>query len=254
MALFVDGPACTIDDLTDQDSGLLDVAGQRHQCYRKLRLAQEEIEDRPRLWLHQNSCAAGSSAVGPSLRIEQIIVTAPLKRWETMHALALVYRDAYFSHMVDRYQAKCRNIPMLANNAREDFIASGLGLASVPVHRVQPPVLSSMTGPQIGDTFYASVAWVNAAGQEGAASDASSITISDGKLMMAAAGNAPANAVGFWLYAGTALHSMFRQMTWLLPAGSTYTYIPGQVTQGPLPGNGQKPDFVRPLARTLMRG
>ena len=26
MALFVDGPACTIDDLTDQDTGLLDVA------------------------------------------------------------------------------------------------------------------------------------------------------------------------------------------------------------------------------------
>ena len=33
MALFVDGPACTIDDLTDQDAGLLDVAlRHRHQC------------------------------------------------------------------------------------------------------------------------------------------------------------------------------------------------------------------------------
>ena len=32
MALFVDGPACTIDDLTDQDSGLLDVAQTADQC------------------------------------------------------------------------------------------------------------------------------------------------------------------------------------------------------------------------------
>ena len=31
---------------------------------------------------------------GPALRIEQVVVTPPLKRWETMQALALVYRDA----------------------------------------------------------------------------------------------------------------------------------------------------------------
>ncbi len=95
---------------------------------------------------------------------------------------------------------------------------------------------------------------MNAEGQEGAASEASSITIADGNLMTVTASNAPANAVGFQVYAGTALTSMFRQNSVVLSVGSAYTYIPGEVTQGPLPGKGQKPDFIRPLVRTLLRG
>jgi hypothetical protein len=259
MALFVDGPACTIDNLVDQDAGLLPVAETTGiNVSAKLRLAKEEIETDLDLWLIKPrpavALSGGEMLWGPVLRVEQVVVTAPLKRWETMHALALVYRDAYFSQLVDRYQAKWREYSMLATAARESFVASGLGLVSDPIHHAQPPVLSSVTGPQSGGIFYASVSWVNAAGQEGAASVASSITIPDGNLMTAAAVNAPANAVGFWLYAGTTLNSMFRQNDVVLAAGLTYTYIPGQITQGPLPGNGQKPDFVRPLARTLMRG
>ena len=49
------------------------------------------------------------------------------------------------------------------------FIASGIGLVSDPVQQAAPPVLATTPGPQGGGTFYASVAWVNAAGQEGAA-------------------------------------------------------------------------------------
>ena len=52
MALFVDGPACTIDDLTDQDSGLLDVALDNGiNVTTKLRLAQEELKTDLELWL-----------------------------------------------------------------------------------------------------------------------------------------------------------------------------------------------------------
>lgn len=259
MALFVDGPACTIDDLADQDAGLLPVAETTGiNVSSKLRLAKEEIETDLDLWLIKPRPAMGLSGVemlwGVVLRIEQIVVTSPLKRWETMHALALVYRDAYFSQLVDRYQAKWQEYAMLARGARESFIASGLGLVSDPIHRPQPPVLSSVTGPQGGGTFYAGVSWVNAAGQEGEASVASSIAIPDGHLMTAAAVNAPKNAVGFWVYAGAALNSMFRQNDVVLPVDLTYTYVPGQVTQGLLPGSGQKPDFVRPLARTQLRG
>jgi hypothetical protein len=254
MALFVDGPACTIDDLVDQDAGLLPVAETTGiNVSAKLRLAKEEIETDLDLWLIKPRPTM-EMLWGPVLRVEQIVVTAPLKRWETMHALALVYRDAYFSQLVDRYQAKWQEYSMLATAVRESFIASGLALVSDPIHRAQPPILSMVTGPQSGGVFYASVSWVNAAGQEGAASVASSITIPDGNLMTATAVNAPANTVGFWIYAGTALNSMFRQNDVALPMGVTYTYIPGQITQGPQPGNGQKPDFVRPLARTLMRG
>ena len=63
-----------------------------------------------------------------------------------------------------------RNTRNWRGDASESFIASGLGLVSDPVVQAAPPVLSTTPGPQSGGTFYASVAWVNAAGQEGAAS------------------------------------------------------------------------------------
>jgi len=254
MALFVDGPACTIDDLADQDSGLLDVALDNGiNVTTKLRLGHEEIRTELQLWLLKPRPAL-PMPWAPVLHAGQIIVTLPLKRWETMHALSLVYRDAYFSQLVDRYQARWQEYSRLTRDARESFIATGMAMANEPVSRAELPVLTAMPGPQSGGTFYSSVAWANAAGQEGAASETASITIADGNLMVVAAVNAPAHAVGYRVYAGTALNEMYLQNEVLLQAGATYLYIPGQVTQGPLPGRGQKPDYVRPLARTLLRG
>lgn len=259
MALFVDGPASNIEDLAAQDSGLLAVAQTTGiDVSAKLRLAWEEIKTDLDLWLLKPRLSIDTSWVDvlwrPVLRIDQAVVTPPLKRWETMHALELTYRDAYFSQLVDRYQGKWREYATLSCDARESFVASGLALVNDPLHRPQPPVLGSVTGPQQGGTFYASVSWANARNQEGAASEASSIAIADGNLMTVTPVSAPKNAVGYWVYAAATLNAMFRQNTVLLPIDASFTYIPGQVTQGPLPGDGQRPDFVRPLARTIPRG
>ena len=219
----------------------------------------EEIHTDLHLWLNKPRPAlyqvTGRELVwGPTLHIGQIVVTPPLKRWEAMHALALVYRDAYFSQLVDRYQAKWQEYAKLTRDARESFIATGLGLVSDPVVQAAPPVLSTTPGPQTGGTFYASVTWVNSTNQEGAPSYASSIAVSDGNLMTVGATGAPRNAVGFNVYAGTSLTAMFLQNDALLPVTATFLYVPGQITEGRLPGAGQKPDFTRPLARTIPRG
>src|SRR5579863_2219729 len=169
MALFVDGPASTIDDLTDQDAGLLEVALVTGiNVSTKLRLAVEEIRTDLHLWLNRPRPTLGllwGSAQGLTLRIEQIVITPPLKRWEAMHALALVYRDAYFSQLVDRYQAKWHEYAKLARDASESFLASGLGLVSDPIVQAAPPILSTTPAPQSGGTFYASVTWVNSTNQ-----------------------------------------------------------------------------------------
>jgi hypothetical protein len=254
MALFVDGPACTIDDLTDQDADLLDVALTNNMnVSTKLRLAVEEIRTDLHLWLNRPRPTL-EVLWGATLRIEQIVVTPPLKRWEAMHALALVYRDAYFSQLVDRYQAKWQEYGKLTRDASESFIASGLGLVRDPVIQAAPPLLSTTPGPQKGGEFYASVTWVNSTNQEGTPSFASSITVADGNLMTVGVTGAPANAVGFNVYAGTSLTAMLLQNNVPIPSGATFLYVPGQITQGPLPGTGQKPDFTRPLARTILRG
>lgn len=254
MALFVDGPACTIEDLTDQDAGLLDVAlGTNINVSTKMRLAVEEIGTDLKLWLNRPRPVL-ELPWGPTLQLRQVVVTPPLKRWEVMHSLALVYRDAYFSQLVDRYQAKWQEYANLATDARESFIASGFGVVNDPVVRATPPILSTTPGPQPGGTFYACVTWVNRENQEGAASEPASLAVQDGNLMTVGAISAPANAAGFNVYAGTSLAAMLMQNDVLLPANATYLYVPGQMTAGPLPGNGQEPDFIRPIARTTLRG
>jgi hypothetical protein len=254
MALFVDGPASTIDDLTDQDAGLLDVAlGTNINVSTKLRLAVEEIQTDLRLWLKRPRPAL-ELVWGPPPHIGQVVVTAPLKRWEAMYALSLVYRDAYFSQLVDRYQAKWKEYADLARDARENFIASGFGLVSDPVPRAAPLFLSTTPGPQRGGTFYACVTWANTTNQEGAPSELASITVQDGNLMTVGVSHAPGNAVGFNVYVGTTPTEIPLQNDVLLPVTGTYLYVPGQMADGRLPGNGQEPDFMRPIVRTTLRG
>ncbi len=254
MALFVDGPTSTIDDLTHQDSGLPDVA---QTCgidaTTKLNLAHEELETGLQLWLDRPRPTT-ELYPGPVLRIDQVVVTPALKRQETMAALAMFYRDAYFSQLVDRYQARWDEYSRLTRDAYGKFVASGMGLVLNPVRQASLAVLGTTAGPQAGGTFYASVAWVNAAGQEGAASEPSSITIADNNLMTVSAVNTPSNAVGFNVYAGTSVNGMVAQNDAPLPAGGSFTYVPGLRTQGRAPGKGQRPDYVRPLVRTILRG
>ena len=255
MALFVDGPAATIDDLTNQDSGFLEVA---QTCginaTVKLALAHDEIETDLELWLQRFRPDGAGMIWQPSLGIEQVVVTPPLKRWETMQSLALFYRDAYFSQLADRYQARWDEYAALTRDAYEKFLASGIGLVNDPIRQALPPRLASVPGPQNGGTFYASISWVNTTGQQGAASIASSISIPDGNLMTVSATSPPPNAVGFNVYAGPNLSALFQQNNTSLPVSGSFTFVPGFVIGGGLPGIGQKPDFVRPLPRTLLRG
>lgn len=254
MSLFVDGPLSTIDDLTNQDSGFLDVS---QTCginaTTKLQLAHDELETDLQLWLDRPRPTL-DLVYGPVLHIEQVVMTPALKRWETMMALSMFYRDAYFSELVDRYQARWDEYAKLTRDAYERFVASGLGIVANPVRKAGIPSLGTVAGPQRGGTFYARVAWVNASGQEGEASDASSLTVADNHLMTVSAVHPPVGATGFNVYAGASLDGMVAQNNVPLPAGGSFSYVPGFTTQGRAPGKGQKPDVVRPLARTILRG
>jgi hypothetical protein len=246
MALFVDGPASTIEDLTDQDSALLEVVQTNGvNLTTKLRLATREIGIDLDLTL---------LLLTPVLNADQVVVNRALRQWEGMHTLALVYRDVAFTQVVDRYEAKWQAYAKLASDARDNFLVGGLPIATDPIHQAAAPLLTTTPGPQTGGAFYASVAWVNLAGQEGAASVASSITVTDGNVMVVAAVLPPANAVGFRVYAGPILSALVLQNPVAIASGSTFQYVPGQVTAGVGPGHGQKPDLIRPVARALLRG
>lgn len=261
MALFTDGPACTIDELMEEDSGLLETAQTVGiNVTAKLRLAMSEVQSELETWLMRPTPVSGFGPIGsPWIRpvdIGHVVVTRELARWEKMQALAMVYRDAYFSQLVDRYQGKWDEYAKLTRYARDQFVANGIGLVADPVPKAELPVAGSVAvvSSQAGGTFYACVAWVNPAGQEGEASDAVSMVVPANNLLTVTATGAPAGVSGFYVYAGSALKSMTLQTETVLPAGATFTWVPGAVTSQQQPGRGQKPDYVRPLPRTMLRG
>jgi hypothetical protein len=256
MGLFIDGPAITIDDLIAEDSGLLATAQTVGiNVTAKLGLAMSEVQSELETLLLRLQSSVSVGLIQPPA-IGQVVVTPDLARWEKMQALTMVYRDAAYTQLIDRYKAKWDMFTALNQAARNQFIANGIGLVNSPLPEAAIPILGteSVTSTQAGGTFYAVVTWVNAAGQEGSPSAAASIVVPANNLMTVMATGAPVNAVGFNVYVGTALAMMTLQNTALLPVGSTFTYIPGISTSSQMPGTGQVPDYVKALPATIMRG
>jgi hypothetical protein len=244
MALFTDGPACTIDDLVDEDSGLLDTAQTVGiNVTSKLKLAMSDV---------QSELMTLLTRLQPAPTVNQVVVTADLSRWEKMQALAMVYRDASYTQLIDRYKAKWDMFVKLGCAAKDRFVANGVGLVNDPLPKAGLPVLGTISGEsQSTGTLYACVAWVNATGQEGAPSAPGSITVPADNLMTVMATDAPANAVGFNVYAGAVLAMMTLQNTSPVGPGASFTYVPGASSSSKTPGTGQAPDLFRPLPATI---
>ena len=65
--------------------------------------------------------------LGSDVRIEQIIVSRSAAEMGADAARSrMIYRDAYFSQLVDRYRRSGTIITTLTRGARRDFIATGL--------------------------------------------------------------------------------------------------------------------------------
>jgi len=244
MALFTDGPACTIDDLVDEDSGLLDTAQTVGiNVTSKLKLAMSDV---------QSELTTLLARLQPAPTVGQVVVTTDLSRWEKMQALAMVYRDASYTQLIDRYKAKWDMFAKLGCAAKDRFVANGVGLVNDPLPKAALPVLGTISGEsQSSGTLYACVAWVNATGQEGAPSAPGSITVPADNLMTVMATDAPANAVGFNVYAGAVLAMMTLQNTSPVGPGASFTYVPGASSSSRTPGTGQAPDLFKPLPATI---
>jgi len=233
----------TLEDLTAQDSGLLAVVGPEGiDTTKKLKLAQEEL-------------GVELAALLPRVDVglDHIVVTTPLRMWQVFRTLEMIYRDAYYSQLNDRYKGRQEEYRRLARWAEEKLLEAGLGIAADPVPRAAMPELSEGIGDLQGGTYYVCTAWVNQAGEEGAAGEWNSITISGGGAITVAPGSAPPRARGWNLYCGTSAEGMYRQNEAPVTAG-TWTFPGPLVTSGEQPGMGQAPSYTRSLPRVLQRG
>jgi hypothetical protein len=256
MALFTDGTAAGIEDLTMQDSGLLEIAVvERINLTTKLALAQEEVglELRALLERTRNNYVFGLTS--NFIRLANVVATTPVRLWVVYQTLVLIYRDAYFSQLNDRYKAKWNEFASLARWAKDKLIETGVAIATDPVSQAGAPAVTSIAAAENAGTFYLSVSFVNAAGEEGKASVPVTITTTDGNVPDVLPANVPANITGWNLYGGFSPETMFLQNGSPLDLSTDFGFYPSAaLTAGQLPGNGQAPNHHRVIPRLLQRG
>ena len=256
MALFTDGPALTINDLIRHDSNLLEVSTvEGINLTTKLALAQEDIglEIRSLLDRARTNCF---TAVGfARVELANVVVTSPIRLWHAHETLVLVYRDAYFNQLNDRYQAKWNEYRSMAKWAKNKLIETGVGIVTHPVARAVEPSVVSTAAAESGGTFYISVSFVNATREEGASSAVATINTLDGTAPEIRPISPPDNAVAWNLYVGTAPDALFLQNSSPLDLGTEAVFYPSTaIAAGPLAGCGQAPTFRKELPRLLQRG
>jgi hypothetical protein len=241
MALFTDGPVSTIEELAGHDSQLLSVAtAEGIDVTTKLRLAQEELGIELETLLERR-------------RLDKVVVTPPLRLWHAYLSLEMVYQDAYNNQLNDRYANKRNEFRDLARWAMDRLIRLGVGLAQYPVPKAMQPAVAPTPGPLADGSYYATMSWVNAEGEEGGAADAVNVTTTSSTFMMSP-GCAPEVAAGWNVYAGVDPDCLFRQNTTPNPLGSTWVQPEALVAEGKRAGSGQPPDTMQRVARRISRG
>jgi hypothetical protein len=136
MALFTDGPASSMEDLTAQDSQLLDVASvEGIDVTQKMALAQDELALELNALLTRLSSSEQLFRLAADSNLGSVVVTPALKLWHTFRSLEMVYSDAYNSQLNDRYAGKRDQFHLSAKWAYDMLVAAGIGVASVAVDR-----------------------------------------------------------------------------------------------------------------------
>ena len=254
MALFTDGLVSSIEDLTAQDSQLLDVASTEGiDVGQKLELAQEDAGVELTVLLSKLSFADQPFWMAPLPTLGNVVVTPALKRWHTYLALEMVYRDAYNSQLNDRYAGKRDQFHQMAQWACEKLVQTGVGLTSRPVPRAGKPQVTAIPGELEDGTYYVTMAWVSTSGEEGASATPAAITIAASALQIQP-GPPPDNATGWNVYVGCEAESMTLQNQSPMDAGEMWQQTKPLATAGRAPGTGQGPAYLKPLPRVIQRG
>ncbi|HEV3334576.1 MAG TPA: hypothetical protein VG096_26490 [Bryobacteraceae bacterium] len=254
MALFTDGCISDLEDLIALDSQLLDVATvEGIDVTRKLVSAQDEIGLELITLLDRLHFTDQPFWMPPQPRLSDVVVTKPLKLWHTYRALEMVYSDAYSSQLNDRYGAKRDQFHKAAQGALEKLIRIGVGVASYPVPRAQPPQVTPIPGGLADGVYYVTMAWVNSAGEEGASAIPVVTTLSASTIQVQPT-PPPPTVAGWNLYAGHAPDRMVLQNSSPIPTGEMWIQTGALAQAGNAPGAGQEPNYLKPIPRILQRG
>jgi hypothetical protein len=256
MSLFADGPPSNIEDLTDNDSGLLDVCRvQQIDASIKLTLAHRELTVQLDSLFEQQRTLYSLVGSGSQLSARHVAVTPTLRMWHTWHTLSLVYRDAYFNQLNDRFSAKWNEYRRLSDEEKNRLRELGVGIVWDPIARPRGPLLSLSPATEVGGTFYFSVALLNAAGEQSSPSPVESVQLPDGNAVDIQVSDQPANAQAWNLYGGSSPDALYLQNESPIPLDGHWVFYPStSLLNSAQPGIGQTANVTKPLPRLLSRG
>lgn len=256
MALMIDGKISTIADIVQQDSGCLEVSeAEAISIDDKLALADRDC----RLKLTQFVVNQGLEDVlgtsGNLLRLERIVVNEAMERWHEFHTLSLLYSDAYYRSLSDRYEKKLQHYEGMARAAWESLIDTGIVCTLDPVARATIARVDLVPGTiETAAAYYVRIQWVNGTGQRGALSDARLVEAGIGTGIQIMAGERPYGVSGYDVFAGTEPDVVRKQNDLPVSAHDAFVVSPVIVTSDVAPAWSEPADLVLRRKRRLLRG
>jgi hypothetical protein len=243
--LFSDGSPSTVEHLRGYESEITTVARvEGIDLDGKLRVAAEEVGDNLLAYLLTHPLADPQAGARRTVGLSTVVVTPSMRRWHTLHTLALTYRDAFHNQRADRYAESWKQYVEAAAEARKTALRIGVGLVNAGVPKAPKPTAGIAVGSWVGETYVVRAAWVNGGGQEGAAGEAVSVTLTELSAPLALLeGPAPGGVVGWHVYAGTLDGQLMRQTAAPWPVGQAWIGPGSGLIQGPGPSEGQEPEL-----------
>ena len=258
MALLLDGPPSSIEDLSARDSDLLNVsATESIDLTTKLKLAADDIEMAVESMLMSmrpsyNAIYDVTRKYFPSIR--HVAVTPQLKLWNTYTTLRLIYQDLYYSRLNDRYRAKMQMYGEEEAQALDDLRTLGFGIVFDPLPQAPAPNIGTVQTNDAGGTMYIGVTFVNERGEEGLMSVPVEVTTANNSAASVSISKLPENASGWNLYGGLSPEALSRQNPQTLGPLDYTTAAPDNLTAGTEPGTGQHGNVFYPVPRRILRG
>lgn len=219
MALFSDGPANTIEELTVFESALLEVASKTGIALdAKIELAQREIALELITFVMRN----GSQYLGPNRSLNHVVITDGLRQWHAVQTLAAIYRDAYFQSLNDRYQEKWAQYSRLTKSFKELYFGSGVAVCREPIPCLGNLQVSKTAGASLTErTVLVSANWTRGL-YSGQSSKPQAITLLPGETLSVLTSTPPESADGWELFAGNSAESLRKVHSGKLPTGQAW--------------------------------
>jgi len=252
VALLVDGSWCELDDLQNYDGSATSVATEEGiDLTGKMSLSEAWITDRVDAFLQWETGMGMQAAT--SLTAQNAVVDERLKRWHLANVLSMLYRDASFSQVNDRFEKKAKAFEQDAVQRKAEYFQAGVSYVGSPVRSPIAPTVTVVVGVQPAAAYSIAIPRVDPAGRESALSEATEVEAVAGNGFVVSA-NGLAASERWNVYATAGDGPMLKQNGDLLNASATWMLPDGGLSMGQEASVGQAPDGRIRQRRILPRG